>query len=216
MMTHAYSEFYLNDAKECLADMLDYAVNDCGFQIDWFASLFLTTGYAKKFESGNPAVISGMSGVELAREIITKAYGDKKLPEVKAGEGASPEYWAGWALAEYQWASGHSFQDIFERVPLSDILKMYPVYHEMDITQFIDTMERFYHRTELETKLKRIRESRGLSQTELAKLSGVKLRSIQMYEQKVNDIDKAQAQTLYKISRVLGCNIEDILENPMM
>ncbi len=214
-MTHAYSEFYLNDAKECLADMLDFAVNDCGFPIDWFASLFLTTGYAKKFESGNPAVISGMSGVELAREIITKAYRGKKLPEAKAGEGATPEYWAGWALAEYQWASGHSFQDIFERVPLSDILKMYPVYHEMDITQFIDSMERFYHRVELETKLKRVRECRGLSQTELAKLSGVKLRSIQMYEQKVNDIDKAQAQTLYKISRVLGCNIEDILENPM-
>ena len=36
-----------------------------------------------------------------------------------------------------------------------------------------------------------------------------------MYEQKVNDIDKAQGHTLYKISRVLGCNIEDLLENPM-
>ena len=78
MMTHAYSELYLNDAKECLADMLDYAVNDCGFELDWFASLFVTTGYAQKFESGNPAVLSGMSGVELAREIIRKAYKDKK------------------------------------------------------------------------------------------------------------------------------------------
>ena len=34
------------------------------------------------------------------------------------------------------------------------------------------------------------------------------------WEQKVNDIDKAQAQTLYKLSRVLGCDIEDLLENP--
>ena len=92
---------------------------------------------------------------------------------------------------------------------------MYSVYHEMDITQFIDSMESFYNKAEFETKLKRIRESRGISQSELSEMSGVKLRSIQMYEQKVNDIDKAQAQTLYKISRVLGCNIEDILENPM-
>ena len=30
----------------------------------------------------------------------------------------------------------------------------------------------------------------------------------------VNDIDKAQARTLYKLSRVLGCSIEDLLENP--
>ena len=85
----------------------------------------------------------------------------------------------------------------------------------MDITQFIDSMESFYNKAVFETKLKRIRESRGISQSELAQMSGVKLRSIQMYEQKVNDIDKAQAQTLYKISRVLGCNIEDILEDPM-
>ena len=35
-----------------------------------------------------------------------------------------------------------------------------------------------------------------------------------IYEQKVNDIDKAQAGTLCKLSRVLGCTIEDLLENP--
>lgn len=215
MMTHAYNELYLNDAKECLADMFDYAVNDCGFESNWFASLFITTGYAQKFEIGNPAIVSGMSGVELAREIINKVYKNKKMPIAKNSEGASPEYWAGWALAEYQWVTGHCFKDIFERVSISEIINMYSVYHEMDITQFIDSMEVFYNNVEIETKLKRIRENRGISQSELARMSGVKLRSIQMYEQKVNDIDKAQARTLYKISRVLGCNIEDILENPM-
>ena len=92
---------------------------------------------------------------------------------------------------------------------------MYSVYHEMDITQFIDTMEQFYTEIDVETKLKRIRESRGLSQADLASESGVHIRSIQMYEQKSNDIDKAQAKTLYKISRVLGCTIEDLLEDPM-
>jgi len=30
--------------------------------------------------------------------------------------------------------------------------------------------------------------------------SGVKLRSIQMYEQRINNIDKAQAGTVYKLS----------------
>ena len=59
-----------------------------------------------------------------------------------------------------------------------------------------------------------IREARGVSQAQLAELSGVAKRSIQLYEQRVNDIDKAQSQTLYKLSRVLGCAIEDLLENP--
>ena len=72
-----------------------------------------------------------------------------------------------------------------------------------------------YKAAEGESNLKRIRESRGLSQTELAEQSGVNLRNIQMYEQRGNNIDKAQAQILYKLSRTLGCHVEDLLENPM-
>jgi len=33
-----------------------------------------------------------------------------------------------------------------------------------------------------------------------------------MYEQRRNDINKAQSETLYKIAKVLGCSIEDLLE----
>ncbi len=92
---------------------------------------------------------------------------------------------------------------------------MYPVYHEMDITAFLEMMEERCGEELPECRLKKLRESRGLSQSELAKASGVSLRSIQMYEQRVNDIDKAQAQTVYKLSRVIGCTMEDLLEKPM-
>ena len=123
-----------------------------------------------------------MSGIELGKAIIKKAYNKKDVPNPSFSEDRSPEYWAGWALAEYQWFSGRRFKDIFERIPLSKIINMYSVYHKMDISQFIGSMEKFYTETILETKLKRIRENRGISQSELAKLSGVELRSIQMYE----------------------------------
>lgn len=86
----------------------------------------------------------------------------------------------------------------------------------MDITAFIETMDEFYKAAEIESNLKRVRENRGLSQNDLAEQSGVNVRNIQMYEQKLRNIDKAQAHILYKLSRVLGCDIEDILENPMI
>lgn len=215
-MTHAYSESYLSNAKDRLSTFFDYAINDCKLTPDWISALFIYTGYAEQFERGNPAYVAGMSGVELARAVIMKAYGRKELPETVYAEDCSPEYWAGWALAEYQWFTGRRFKDIFERVPLRGIIGMYSVYHEMDISNFIETMEELYKAATGNANLKRIRENRGLSQSELAEQSGVKLRNIQMYEQRYNDIDKAQAQTLYKLSRVLGCNIEDLLENPMM
>ena len=214
-MTRAYNESFLRDAKDTLSQCFDYLINDCGFPADWTASLFLISGYAELFERGNPGVLAGMSGVELAKAIVRKTYQNKTLPELRYAEGFSPEYWAGWALAEYQWYSGRRFKDIFEHVKLSEIVLMYPVYHEMDITRFMETMEEKCATPQLETRLKLMRESRGLSQSELARESGVKLRNIQMYEQRVNDIDKAQAQTVYRLARVIGCQAEDLLENPM-
>ena len=214
-MTRAYSESYLNDAKDTLSQCFDYLINDCAFTPDWAASLFLSSGYAAQFECGNPTVLSGMSGVELAKAIVKETYKNRVLPERKYASGLSAAYWAGWALAEFQWYSGRRFQDIFEHVKMSEVLLMYKVYHEMDVYHFIDAMEEKCARLITETKLKRLRESRGLSQADLAKQSGVNLRSIQLYEQRVNEIDKAQAQTVYKIARVIGCKMEDLLENPM-
>ena len=213
-MICAYNELYLNDAKENLAEFFDYAINSCKFDADFFAKLFVQSGYADKFERGNPAIIAGMSGIELAKKVITYAYPNWKFPEKIFSEDRSNVYWAGWALAEYQWATCKRFKDIFSRISLSQIVSMYHVYHEMDIEHFIEDMSRKYDSVEQDTHLKTIRENRGISQAKLAKLSGVSLRSIQMYEQKINNIDKAQAGTVYKLSRVLGCTVEDLLESP--
>ena len=214
MMIRAYSEFYLDDAKQNLAEFFDYAINTCRFDANLFSGLFVQSGYSDKFERGNPAIVAGMSGIELAKKVITYAYPNWQYPERTFSEERSNVYWAGWALAEYQWVTCKRFKDIFSRVSLNEIISMYSVYHEMDIEHFIEDMDKKYNSIKQETHLKTIRENRGISQMELAKLSGVKLRSIQMYEQKVNDIDRAQVGTVYKLSRVLGCTIEDLLENP--
>ena len=62
------------------------------------------------------------------------------------------------------------------------------------------------------SNLKKIREAVGLSQNKLATLSGVSNRMIQHYEQGVKDINKAQAETVYKLANTLNCNMEDIIE----
>ena len=213
-MMYAYSESYLNDAKENLAVFYDYGVRVCGVKIDLLSWLFIKSGYADKFERGNPAVVAGMSGVELARAVISHAYPNKTFKDYNSYSARSDLYWAGWSLAEYQWTTCKRFKDIFDKIPFSEIVLMYKVYHEMSVENFIEDLNKRLDLIEQETRLKTIRESRGLSQSELAKLSGVNLRSIQMYEQKINNIDKAQAGTLYKLSRVLGCTIEELLEEP--
>ena len=51
-MTHAYSESYLNNAKDRLSSFFDYAINDCKLKPDWITALFINTGYAEQFERG--------------------------------------------------------------------------------------------------------------------------------------------------------------------
>ena len=58
-MIHAYNECYLNDAKQNLAEFFDYAVNVCRFDANLFSNLFVQSGYADKFERGNPAIVAG-------------------------------------------------------------------------------------------------------------------------------------------------------------
>lgn len=214
MMMYAYSESYLNDAKENLAVFFDYGINVCKIEMDLLARLFIISGYADKFERGNPAIVAGMSGVELAKSVISMAYPEKEFEEYTPSRSRSDLYWAGWSLAEYQWTTCKRFKDIFDKIPFSEIVLMYKVYHEMSVENFIEDLNKRLDMIDQEPRLKTIRESRGVSQSELAKLSGVNLRSIQMYEQKINDIDKAQAGTLYKLSRVLGCTVEELLESP--
>ena len=66
----------------------------------------------------------------------------------------------------------------------------------------------------LDMNLKKIRQANDFSQNDLAQVLDVSLHSIQQYEQRANDIDKAQAHTLYRLSRALGCTIENLFEKP--
>ena len=67
-----------------------------------------------------------------------------------------------------------------------------------------------------ETNLKRIRTAKRYSQKQLADMSGVNLRSIQMYEQRRKDINKAQSDSLFRLAKALGCTMEELLENKIV
>ncbi len=75
--------------------------------------------------------------------------------------------------------------------------------HEADISKFVEAADKVIQKSlgDGETNLKRIRRANGFSQKQLAEVSGVALRMIQLYEQRQNDINKAQASTLSRLAR---------------
>lgn len=211
-MTHAYQEIYLSNAQSTLGDAFDYAVNTCNIPGDDFIRLFSASSVSRRMEIGEPSYLFGKSGIEIVADILAETTGKIPSAEPQAHFERSREYWIGWAVAFYQWFSGRKYSDIFKVFSFEDLQRMYAPLHEADVTKFADIADAHMRDFYADTNLKRIRTIYGCTQAELARQSGISLRSIQMYEQRNKDINKASAETVLSLARVLGCAMEDLLE----
>lgn len=212
MEMHAYLYDYLPTAQRIMGDMLDFAVNTCEQDIEKFYGLFLMSDVSLQFQNGNPTYIAGKTGCELAKEVIAESGMQPLTNEDEMYLDKSPEYWAGWALAYYQWYTCRPFIKVNKAVSIRNVLDMYDVYHEMDIMHFVEAVNEYWNACYEETNLKRIRNLAGLSQRELAELSGVSIRQLQLFEQRQRDINRTKAIDIVKLARVLGCKAEDLLQ----
>ena len=198
---HAYDESYLADAKDHLGDMFDYAVNTVGMNIRDIFERFAYSGVGEMFELGHPLFLAGMCGSDLARRVLENTGRPGPYPEYEF-TGYSEEYWAGWALAHFQWYSGISFKDIDRYgLPIEEVVRMYYPLHEADISKFLDIASRRVHVPE--PNLKEIRKAADMTQARLAELSGVPLRLIRAYEQGTVPLSHAEAGTVVRLERVL-------------
>ena len=193
-------------------EMIDYALTDCGYSPEEFSALFTESDVCRRMENGEVNYLIGKSGVELFRECVYCVKGVMPDTPFPPRLDRSPAFWAGWALCYYQWVSGFSYGQILQAIPLSQIIRLYPTLHEADVTKFADVADRQMKTVFPQTMLQMKRRSLGLTQNRLSAKSGVSLRSIQMYEQRNKDINKAQADTLYRLSQALHCRMEDLLE----
>ena len=73
-------------------------------------------------------------------------------------------------------------------------------------------MHHLYRTTKPDTNLKFVHKATRLSQLRFAELSGVPARTIQQYEQRQKNINKANAEHLLLLSRALNCDIAALLE----
>lgn len=211
-MMHAYDRVYLERARGNLARMLDFSVYDLGYDLSDFFKMFLTSGLSERFGQGDYTLITGMSGVELAYRVLEESHRMMKRKPVRYTANRSEEYWTGWALAYYQWEKGLTFADIEKYIPITQIKALYLPYHEMDIRQFSDKMSEMYREAKPMTNLKLLRQQVGLSQRELSELADVPVRTIQQYEQRQKNINKAQAEYLIRFSDALHCDVEMLIE----
>ena len=105
-MMNAYDRTYLEKARIALGRMLDYAIYDLKFELSTFWKQFLVSDVCMQYEQGNPSILAGRSGVELALMVLDL---DENTCQDSYMEEKSDVYWLGWALAYYQWETCLSF-----------------------------------------------------------------------------------------------------------
>lgn len=211
-MIHAYDKMYLEKAQTALGRMFDFAVNELKYKVTDFFNLFILSGVADSFGNGDINLLVGKSGIELAYEVLDKSNVSYKRIKTNCSFQRSIEYWTGWILAYYQWTTSLSFKKISEYIGIEQIQELYYPYHEMDKRQFVDKMNELFIKAKPETNIKSLRLNAELTQSQLSERSGIPLRTIQQYEQRRKNINKAQGEYLVALSKVLGCNVEDLLE----
>lgn len=207
MENKTFIKYYLDDLVHEIATLFDL-VSQENTDFHLFFFLFVRSSLLKNIERGNVKYLT-MKSNEMYYE-LTK---NKKYLTGTFHPFYSSAYWAGYILTYYCFLYNHSFKEVSKYIDIEWLIGLYYPYHEADERKTFDLLEDILkERKEVPTNLKIIRTLNNLSQQQLAKESGVELRSIEMYEQRRNDINKAQSITLYKLSKALGCTIEDILE----
>ena len=135
-MARAYKKTYLNGAMRNLAVMMDCGVRKYGYLVEDFYEKFLACEVSRQFASGNPRYLVGLSGAELADMVVEASDGNLS----SANDGTyivGPEYWAGWALAYYQWLTCRSFSYMQRKgLGISEVIAMYYPLHEADLSKF--------------------------------------------------------------------------------
>ena len=163
----AYSDLYLSDAMRNLGGMLDFAVNDCSISMGTFLEMFILSGKAELFECGNPSLIAGMSGEELAIFVIQKSGLTYEIPASIFRPERSAEYWCGWILAYLQWETGWPFRWICNGCPAEDLRSLYPVLHETSEQKAASVLRGRIERNQRQTQLQRLANALGCRERDL-------------------------------------------------
>lgn len=213
-MTNVYDKGYIEAGALCLAEAFDYASCRCGIDVEVFMELFIISGCAGKFEEEDPSVVFGLSGTELVVKIVEESGLLLNFPEPlrELGE-TSVEYWTGYFYGYLRYYSGCSYRDIFRNVDFDELSGNVPKLLDSGEEEREKILKGLLSSKENPVRLKTIRKECGFSQRELAEKSGVNLRTLQQYEIRSKDINKAAVSTLRALAEVLGCRITDLMEN---
>lgn len=202
-MVYAYEEKHLTTIAEIVGDIFRKATCIEDFEIDRFAQEFAKSEVAHAIEYGDLDYLISEEIEDDIASLICSEPNKEYCEDIN-----SREYWVGYILVFIQRAVRRNFKEIFALYLCSRLLKDYDTYGDMDPIEMVKKIKQYIS---MGNKLKQFREKKKMTQQELSNTSNVTVKNIKAYEDGTVDISKAQGDTLFRLSRALGCTIEELL-----
>lgn len=105
-------------------------------------------------------------------------------------------YWCGYSYFELHQKTKKSFAFIFLKLPLSKMMDIYSIYHEMDFSSLFNYFQKI---DEEKTLLRLLCEEKNCSITKLSLKTGISKATLSKYNASDEALYKASFQNIYKI-----------------
>lgn len=169
-----------------------------------FTDYLINSKYVMEIEKGNLFEISDISVEEGYHSIV----GNNIAKDDSFGI-YNDAYWCGHCYFELFLTLHKPFSYLFLKLPLAEMLDLYKVYHEMDISQ----LEEYFHdREKEETILRLLCKRHRCSINKLSKATGISVNTLNKYRSSDKSIYNASFQNIYRISKYLDTPISLFVE----
>lgn len=213
----AYDPALLEGVMGTMGKAFEFADRHVTGGLDHFMDLFSSSPVARTFEGPDATPRVGTSGIGLVMEVC-EGGADAGLELMLMSERRPPRRlreraaWCGRVLAYHQWATGSTFREIMAYLGCEDLESLFSPDAPLSPQEASAQIALRFGKQGGPTRLRRARDAAGMTQAQLSRESGVSLRSVQQYEQRKKDVNRAQARSLLALAKALGCRMEDLME----
>lgn len=123
----AYDKFFLRFVTNNIGEMCEFAVKVMGYPLDLFLGMFAKSFVGKRLGEGDPIIMNGKVGTELAYEVEREFKGCIVFRghEIPGFSKENPIFQFGRSLAYCQWYMNRSYEDILSYATVYELFDIY-------------------------------------------------------------------------------------------
>lgn len=196
------SDDYIEKYSNTLSYLIGRSANE-GYSFDYIQRKISYSEAISEFEKSNVTIIAFSSMEKIYSDVFTNYNNDYQYnPYDIFG-------WVGYAYIHLFLNLEITFEALFFLIPIQEMLNMYKLYHEMDITHLEEYAKEVMKYSLLDVIMKR----KKTSNNDLSKKTNIPVSTINSLRYGNRDITKLEAKKILSIAYALNVKIETLLTN---